>query len=472
MSHEFRTPLNSIQSLARIVLDGSEGPVNEGQRKALQLIRKSAVDLTEMVNDLLDLAKIEAGKIVVRPSEFDLAHLLGSLRGVLRPLLTENSPVQLVFDPPPDLPPLHTDEGKVTQILRNFASNALKFTDRGVVRVGARRDSPGAVTFYVSDTGIGIAPEDRERIFEEFTQVEGAHQHKAKGTGLGLPLSRKLAEMLGGEVRVESTLGHGSTFCLRIPMRYAPPQVATAQGELVLAAIDDTALALRWERFLEGSRYRLAAAHTVAEARAAIARRRPAVVIATPFLGGVTTRSLLAEVRKDPDTRELPVLGLARAQHESRLLALTADVIVDRLDERHELLEALSRVLSPPRRVLLIAQDDREELRAQLADPRLELLEARDPVEGARRAREERPRAIVLDASTHGFADEALALLRQDPETRGLPVLVRSARALDPEEERTLRAAGARVVEVQGLRRDEAARTLRAAVWETGAAHV
>ena len=472
MSHEFRTPLNSIQSLARIVLDGSEGPISDGQRKALLLIRKSAVDLTEMVNDLLDLAKIEAGKIVVRPSEFDLAHLLGSLRGVLRPLLTDNSPVQLVFDPPPDLPPLLTDEGKVTQIVRNFASNALKFTDRGEVRVGVRQDAPGTVTFYVSDTGIGIAPEDQERIFEEFTQVDGAHQRKTKGTGLGLPLSRKLAEMLGGEVRVESALGQGSTFSLRIPMRYPPPQVAPTLGDLVLAAVDDTALVVRWERFLEGSRYRLAAAHTVEEARAAITGSRPAVVIVTPFLGGVTTRSLLAEVRKDPATRELPVLGLARAQHESRLLALAADLIVDRLEERHELLEALSRALSPARRVLLIAQDDRDELRAQLADPRLELLEARDPVEGARRAREERPRAVVLDASPPGFADEALVLLRQGPETRALPVLVRAARALEPEEERTLRAAGARVVDVQGLRREEAARTLRAAVWELGAAHV
>src|SRR5258705_4778928 len=180
MSHEFRTPLNCIQSLARIVLDGSEGPLNDGQRKALQLIRKSAVDLTEMVNDLLDLAKIEAGKIAVRPVEFELTHLIGSLRGVLRPLLNDSSPVQLLFDAPPELPPLHTDEGKVTQIVRNFASNALKFTERGEVRVGVRQDEPGTVTFYVSDTGIGIAPEDQDRIFDEFTQIEGAHQRKVK----------------------------------------------------------------------------------------------------------------------------------------------------------------------------------------------------------------------------------------------------------------------------------------------------
>src|SRR5262249_17309914 len=177
---------------------------------------------------------------------------------------------QSVFEAPPELPPLYTDEGKVTQIVRNFASNALKFTERGEVRIGARQDDPRMLTFYVSDTGIGIAPEDQERIFEEFTQIEGAHQRKVKGTGLGLPLSRKLAEMLGGSIRVESALGRGSTFLLQIPMRYAPAEAAARQGELVLAAIDETRLLVQWERFLEGSRYRLVPAATLEEARAAL----------------------------------------------------------------------------------------------------------------------------------------------------------------------------------------------------------
>src|SRR5206468_5367487 len=212
-------------------------------------IRKSAVDLSEMVNDLLDLAKIEAGKIVVRPVEFEVALLLGSLRAVLRPLLDETGAVELAFDPPPDVAALFTDEGKVTQIVRNFASNALKFTERGEVRVGARQESAGQVTFYVSDTGIGIAPEEQERIFEEFTQIEGGHQKKVKGTGLGLPLSRKLAEMLGGEIRVESEPGRGSTFSLQLPARYVPPQAIPSRGDTVVAAVDDPALLSQWEGF-------------------------------------------------------------------------------------------------------------------------------------------------------------------------------------------------------------------------------
>jgi signal transduction histidine kinase/CheY-like chemotaxis protein len=470
MSHEFRTPLNAIQSLARLVLEGAEGPLTDGQRTALRLVHKSAVDLAEMVNDLLDLAKIEAGKITVRPAEFDVAQLLGSLRGVLRPLSQESPSVQLILDPSPDLPPLFTDEAKVTQIVRNFASNALKFTERGEVRVGVRQEAGGRVTFYVRDTGIGIAPADQERIFDEFTQVEGPHQKKVKGTGLGLPLSRKLAEMLGGELRVESALGRGSAFFLTIPLRYRAPE-SRERGDVLLALVEDAALIAQWERFLEGTRYRVVWVSSVEEARGAVVRRRPAAVLATPFVGGVTTRPFLAELRKDPATRDLPVLGYVRAAHEASLFSLAADVIVDSLAERHQLLEALSRAISPPRRVLLIAGDAKDELRAQLSDPRLELLEARDAAEGLRRAREERPRAVVLDGDADGLAEEALGLLREEPDTRDLPVLVRAARILDAAEKARLQAGGARVVEVQDLLRDEAARTLRAAVWEAGAAN-
>jgi signal transduction histidine kinase/anti-sigma regulatory factor (Ser/Thr protein kinase)/DNA-binding response OmpR family regulator len=472
MSHEFRTPLNSIQSLARIVLDGSEGPLSDGQRKAVQLIRKSALDLAEMVNDLLDLAKIEAGKIAVWPTEFEAAELLGSLRAVLRPLIQEGSPVQLVFEPPPPLPPLYTDEGKLTQIVRNFASNALKFTERGEVRVGAREIVPGTVTFYVKDTGIGIAGHDQEVIFEEFTQVEGARQKKVKGTGLGLPLSRKLATLLGGEISVESEPGRGSTFSVTIPRRYAPQDASAPQAAAaVVAVVDDAALLAQWSRFLEGSRFRLLPARTLDDARASVARERPAALIAGAFLGGAPTRPLLAELRKDEATRGIPVIGYIRAAHEARLLSLGAEVMVERLDERHQLLEAISRALLPPRRVLLIAREGRDELRAQLSEPRVEVLEARDGTEGVRRARERRPWTVVLDASAPGFAEEALELLRQDPETRGLPVLVRAARQLTAEEAQRLKDAGAHVVSVHSMLRDDATRALRGALWEPEGAH-
>ncbi len=349
MSHEFRTPLNSVQALARILLEGAEGPLNESQTKALQLVRKSALDLTEMVNDLLDLAKIEAGKVQVRPSEFDAGTLLGSLRGALRPLAMGNAEVQLVFEAAPEIQ-LHTDEQKLTQIVRNFASNALKFTERGEVRIGARLEPaggemPAQIVFFVKDTGIGIAAENHEKIFEEFSQIESKQQRGVKGTGLGLPLTRKLAELLGGTVWVESAPGAGSTFSVRVPAEWLAPNAGMGSGDAVLVAVDDPLLIASWEKFLEGSRYRLVAARSIDEAREWVRRDRPAAIIAAPFLGGLPTRPLLAEMKKDPETRAVPVLGFARAEHEERLLALGTDAIVHRLDERHELLEAVARAV-------------------------------------------------------------------------------------------------------------------------------
>src|SRR5262249_13058754 len=158
------------------------------------------------------LAKIEAGKTIVRPVEFDVQELFSALRGMLRPLLVTET-VNLIFEEPTGIPILSTDEGKLSQILRNFISNALKFTERGEVRVSAAFTPDGeAVIFSVADTGIGIAPEDQDTIFLEFTQLENPLQKKVKGTGLGLPLCKRLAELLGGRVLVTSTVGIGSTF--------------------------------------------------------------------------------------------------------------------------------------------------------------------------------------------------------------------------------------------------------------------
>src|SRR5689334_125970 len=214
MSHEFRTPLNSILALSRLLLDRIDGELTPEQERQVGYIRRSAESLLDMVNDLLDLAKVEAGKVDIRPSAFTVAELFGGLRGALRPLLTSQA-VELIFDIPDKVPNLFTDEAKVTQILRNLISNALKFTEQGEVRVTATFDAERKrVNLSVRDTGIGIAPQDHARIFEEFSQVETKIQKRFKGTGLGLPLSRSLAELLGGELTVESVPGQGSVFTL------------------------------------------------------------------------------------------------------------------------------------------------------------------------------------------------------------------------------------------------------------------
>jgi len=226
MSHELRTPLNSIFALSSLLLDRADGELTSEQEKQVDFIRKEADSLLELVNDLLDSAKIQAGKAEVHPLEFEAANLFSALRGMLRALLI-NEAVRLVFEEPEGVPLLYGDEAKVSQILRNFISNALKFTERGEVRVSTRYDErSGMVTFSVSDTGMGIAPQDQGRIFEEFTQLENPAQSQFKGTGLGLPLCRKLAQLLGGQIDLESELGVGSKFSLTLPLRYQPESKA------------------------------------------------------------------------------------------------------------------------------------------------------------------------------------------------------------------------------------------------------
>lgn len=216
MTHEFRTPLTSIMSLSRLLLDRLDGDLTTEQEKQVRYIRQSAEGLLELVNDLLDLAKVEAGKIAIKVSDFDLGYLFGAIRGVFRPLIPTLAPVSLEFEIEEDLK-VHSDEAKVSQVLRNLISNALKYTESGRVIVRAQVDDSGYLLISVQDTGIGIAPEHQELIFKDFTQIDSSLQRQARGTGLGLPLSRKLAHLLGGTLWVESEVGKGSTFYFKIP---------------------------------------------------------------------------------------------------------------------------------------------------------------------------------------------------------------------------------------------------------------
>jgi signal transduction histidine kinase len=222
-SHELRTPLSSIRALAKLLLDRMDGDLTVEQERQVQFIATAANDLSELVNDLLDLAKIEAGKVEVQLAPVVVENMFRALKGMLRPLV-DAANVELVFETGATDQVFDSDEGKISQILRNFISNALKFTERGAVTVRASSDAAaGTISFAVLDTGIGITPENLQLIFEEFSQIEHPLQRKSKGTGLGLPLCRKLAGLLGGRVDVDSTVGHGSTFTLTLPRHFPQP---------------------------------------------------------------------------------------------------------------------------------------------------------------------------------------------------------------------------------------------------------
>jgi signal transduction histidine kinase len=220
MSHEFRTPLTSVMSLTGIMLSRLDGPLTSEQERQVVLVRRSALELTEMVDDLLDLAKMEAGRITISPEWFEMVDLFSALRGMFRPIVA-NSSVSLIFEEPKAIPRIFTDDKKLSQILRNFVSNALKFTPEGQVTVRATLLNADMVEFSVSDTGIGIADEHLPSLFSDFIQLDTRLQRRLRGSGLGLSLARKFARLLGGEVGAESTLGKGSRFWVQIPVRFS-----------------------------------------------------------------------------------------------------------------------------------------------------------------------------------------------------------------------------------------------------------
>ncbi|MEA3151877.1 MAG: hypothetical protein QOD56_2816, partial [Gammaproteobacteria bacterium] len=215
MSHEFRTPLASITSIADILINGMDGPLTSEQQRQLKFVQGSVRELTEMVDDLLDLAKVEAGRISISPEWFEMVDLFSALRGMFKPIVGSGA-VSLIFEEPVSVPKLFTDDKKLSQILRNFISNALKFTIEGEVRVTARMAGTDMLEFAVSDTGIGIAPDHLPALFSDFVQLDTRIQKRLRGTGLGLSLAKKFSELLGGSVAVESTVGKGSRFSVLI----------------------------------------------------------------------------------------------------------------------------------------------------------------------------------------------------------------------------------------------------------------
>lgn len=453
MSHEFRTPLNSILALSRLLLDRTDGDLASEQEKQVFYIRQSAQELLELVNDLLDLAKIEAGKLVVQPVEFTVANLFSALRGMLRPLLL-NEAVNLVFEEPDNMPSLYTDEGKVSQILRNFLSNALKFTERGEVRVSASFDAArDCVTFAVADTGIGIAPENQAHIFEEFTQLDNPLQKRSKGTGLGLPLCRKLATLLGGSVSVKSEPERGSTFFAEIPLYHAEnveesePFVETWQPDPrrlpVLVVEDEAGTRLLYEKFFKGTPFQLIPARTIREAQQLIERIQPKAIILDILLPDQVAWTWLAALKSDENTRHIPTLVVSMVEDIQKGLALGADAYGVKPVERWWLLEQLMRHTQPKLEPSLLIIDDeataRYVVRKMLAKTPFLLNEAVDGPDGLRQVREVRPQAIFLDLLmpvVSGF--EVLEQLKADPATRSIPVIILSSKSLTGEEKQYL----------------------------------
>lgn len=364
MSHEFRTPLNSILGLARLLRGESDGKLTSEQQVQVRYIQQGAVELLEMVGDLLDTAKFESGAVEVNFTPVDVAQLFGTLRGMMRPLQT-NDAVTLTVEDPRDSLILSSDELKVGQILRNLISNALKFTERGSVRVSAEA-SPDVsrVVFSVADTGFGILAEHHERVFQEFAQVDNPAQKLVRGTGLGLPLSKKLAELLGGTIRLESEPGIGSTFYLELPLQpsaMTSPQLSVAAGQssppiqsdrdAVLVIDDDESQRYVVRRLFHRTRFEVIEASGGAEGLTKAKAYGPKLILLDLNMPDQSGEQTLAELQLDPTTSRIPVIirtSRLLLPEEKRHLMARAAFIWNKSEVADGPMAAIAQLLNEP----------------------------------------------------------------------------------------------------------------------------
>ncbi|QMU70535.1 ATP-binding protein [Streptacidiphilus sp. P02-A3a] len=320
VSHELRTPINSVIGMTGLMLDPGSEPLTEEQRRQLSLVSAAGNILLTLVDELLDVAKAEAGRMEPQPVPVDLRALLVQLRGIMTATAVQPE-VSLHFPDldradPPDLPVLVTDEVMLTRILRNLLSNSLKFTRHGEVRLDVRREAPDWLSFTVTDTGVGIPEDQLERVFEEFYQVKGAHQRDRPGTGLGLPYARRLAVLIGGTLTLDSRPGEGTRVVLRLPLSTpadTPARPGLRRLGSVLIADDDPVFLETFRPVLRRLADRVVEVHDGRLVVASVRREQPDVVLLDLHMPEADVRTVLEGLAADPALRQIPVIMVTSA---------------------------------------------------------------------------------------------------------------------------------------------------------------
>jgi CheY-like chemotaxis protein len=345
MSHELRTPLNAVIGFSEVLLDRMFGEINERQEEYLRDIRNAGGHLLELINDILDLSKVEAGQMVLQPSTFEVGSVLESASAMLRERATQHA-IALSVQIADDIDMIEADELQLKKVVLNLLTNAVKFTpDGGSVSINAWREGT-ELNVTVTDTGIGVAPEDQERIFESFQQGRRGAP-KEEGTGLGLTLCRRIVELFGGRMWLESTPGAGSTFGFSVPGLPEQEDVTLPERDklpVVVIVDDDRASLDLLSAYLDGSGTRVLRARDGVEALEQIRKVPPVAVVLDIKLPRLDGWQVLAELKADPATAAIPVVIASVVDDRPRGLAVGANEYLLKPIRRDELVDALRRV--------------------------------------------------------------------------------------------------------------------------------
>jgi PAS domain S-box-containing protein len=433
MSHELRTPLNSIIGFSRVILKGIDGPVSELQQQDLTAIYNSGQHLLGLINDVLDLARIEAGKMELNFEEVNLSEMAHSVMSTAKGLVKEK-PIQLLQHIPADLPTVRGDTMRVRQILLNLISNASKFTDEGSITVEAhvQKGPTGKMEALVNviDSGPGIAPEDQKKLFQAFSQVDGSATRKSGGSGLGLSICANLVQLQGGRIGVNSEIGKGSSFYFTIPLYHQPEQEISAGKKVILSIDDDPQVISLYERYLNPQGYHVVPLTDPTRAKERILELNPYAITLDVMMPEKNGWTLLTDLKSDPDTRSYPVVICSIVAQADKGFSLgAADYLVKPILQE-DLIEAIDRLnKNSTIQDILVIDDDANDL--QLIEKILAQHNQYHPilVQGGRAGWEalnaQPPHAIILDLfmpELDGFS--ILERLRGHPHLRNIPVLV------------------------------------------------
>jgi signal transduction histidine kinase/CheY-like chemotaxis protein/CHASE3 domain sensor protein len=499
MSHELRTPLNSLLILSKLLGDNPKGNLTEDQVKYATTIQSSGNDLLQLINDILDLSKIEAGHVQIRPESVALDRLARDMLQVFTPIADERG---LAFDikVAEDSPAMvDTDRQRLEQILKNLLSNAFKFTEQGSVTLEIAPAAKGRITLSVADTGIGIAEEQQREIFEAFRQADGTISRKYGGTGLGLSISRELARLLGGSIALTSTPGEGSRFALTIPLAYDPGLIAEREEPVmapapvkpapvvtearpkprVIRRVEDDRASLRTaERILlvveddstfasivrdlaHEMGFQCLVAGTAEEALELAREYNPSAVVLDVGLPDQSGLAVLDRLKSDVQTRHIPVHIVSAADHSQTALSLGAVGYLVKPVKREDLanvLQTLATKLSTSSRRVLIVEDDpvqRDAVARLLASGEVETVGVGTVAESLDRLKSETFDCMVLDLSlpdASGFA--LLETLQEDQGHSFPPVIVYTGHDLSPDDEQRLRRYSDSII-IKGARSPE-----------------
>jgi PAS domain S-box-containing protein len=481
MSHELRTPLNAIIGYSEMLQEEAEDLGQESFLPDLVKIKEAGKHLLGLINDVLDLSKIEAGKMDVLIEHFEVADLIAQVQSVIEPLMTKNANT-LVVDCAGDPGAMRSDQTKLRQSLFNLLSNAAKFTERGRITLGIRRiirDGAGAVEFKVSDTGIGMTAEQLGRLFQAFAQAETSTSRDYGGTGLGLAITRHFCRMLGGDVTVESTPGKGSTFAIMVPAiapdaraevaESAARAAAASGGGTVLIVDDEKATHDLLERELAGAGYRLLHAAGGREGLKLAKQARPDVITLDIIMPDLDGWSVLKALKADPELCDIPVILVTIMRDRDLGFALgAADYLTKPLD-RDVLMRVVGRhVRSNGRAQVLVVDDDpktRDMLRRTLQKAGCTVAEAGNGSEAIEALERAKPALILLDLMMPGMDGfEVLERLHGDEAWREVPVIIVTAKDLTREDVDRLNGRVVKVLQKGAYQRRDLVRDIQAMI--------